>query len=313
MNWTRWLKRAALAAALIPVAGYVYERLAARRASKGHLPFGDFVTVNGRRIYAIVQGQEQPAPTVIFLAGAGSLAVTWLSVLAFVREFAPVLAYDRPGLGWSDAIPGARTPHTLAAELHALLEQTNLPRPYILVGHSLGGVHALAFADLYAHDVAGLVLVDSSHPKMHLKPELVNPVEMRTDLGRMRRNARWGWWRARAGLPDGNFATLPKQVRIALRDIGPNGAATIQSEIHGVLNGTDLSHWPDVPTIVLTRTPAPFASSRAWQELQVDFANRFPRSQHRILPNAGHGIPHDDPQAVIDAVRELVEAYRVSI
>jgi pimeloyl-ACP methyl ester carboxylesterase len=238
--------------------------------------------------------------------------VTWLSILAFVREFAPALAYDRPGMGWSAEIPGARDPHTLAGELRTLLEQANLPRPYILVGHSLGGLHALAFADLYPQDVAGLVLVDSSHPKMHLRHDLANWTDERKGLKTMRRNARWGLWRARAGLPNGNFAALPKHVRIALRDIGPNGAATIQREVGSIFNGLDLHHWPDVPTIVLTRTPAPFASSRAWQELQADFARRFPRSQHRILPNAGHGIPHDDPQAVIDAVRELVETYRTT-
>lgn len=310
MTFSRWLKRAALIAALVPAAGYLYEQWGARRAKQVRLPYGDFLTVNGRQVHVIVRGQEQAAPTVVFLAGAGSLAVTWLSIMAFVRAFAPALAYDRPGMGWSDPIAGERDPHRLAGELHSLLKVSQRPGPYILVGHSLGGLHALAFADLYPQEVAGLVLVDSSHPKMHLRHDLANWADERAGLKRMRRNARWGWWRARAGLPGGNFAALPTQVRVALRDIGPGGARTIESEVTSALNGVDLHHWPDVPTIVLTRTPAPFPSSRAWQDLQADLARRFPRGQQRILPHAGHGIPHDDPQAVIDAVRELVEAYR---
>ena len=309
MKLTRWLKRAALIAAAIPAAGFLYERLSARRAKLGRLPFGDFVTVNGRRVYTLVQGQDQPGPTVVLLAGAGSLAVTWLSIMAFVRDFAPVLAYDRPGLGWSDPIPGSRRPHTIATELRQLLEASNVPKPYIVVGHSLGGLHALAFADLYPQDVTGLVLVDSSHPKMHLRREIDWAAEQ-AGLKQMRRNARWGWWRARAGLPGGNFAVLPKTVRKALRDIGPSGAETIQREVHSIFSGLDLAHWPDVPTTVLTRTPASFPSSRAWQELQADFAKRFPRSKHLVLPDSGHGIPHDAPQEVITAIRELVESYR---
>ncbi len=311
MKLTRWLKRVALIAALVPAAGYLYEQLAARRARKGALPFGDSLTVNGRRVYVLREGQDQAAPTVVFLAGAGSLAVTWLSIMSFVRDFAPTIAYDRPGLGWSDPIPGSRPPHTIAVELRQLLDASGLPKPYILVGHSLGGLHALAFADLYPHEVVGLVLVDSSHPKMHLRSEIDWAAEQ-AGLKRMRRNARWGWWRVRAGLPGGNFAVLPRQVRTALRDIGPSGAETIHREVASIFKGLDLTHWPDLPTIVLTRTPAPYPSSRAWQELQADFARRFPRSQHRILSNAGHGIPHDAPREVIAAVRELVEMSRTT-
>lgn len=108
------------------------------------------------------------APTVVLQAGLGDGQSAWRPILRELAARGPVFAFDRPGYGDQAAVDGPRDPCTIAREQHALLEKNGIAPPYLLVGHSLGGLYQYVFARLYPNEVAGMVLLDPTHPR-HLE------------------------------------------------------------------------------------------------------------------------------------------------
>lgn len=107
--------------------------------------------------------QEGPPPTIVLQSGLGNDKSVWSEVMEELKDYA-VFAYDRPGYGSNPASDKPRDPCTIATELHTLLRDAGLQPPYLLIGHSLGGLYQYAFALLYPTEVAGLVLLDPTHP-----------------------------------------------------------------------------------------------------------------------------------------------------
>lgn len=107
----------------------------------------------------------QAAPTVVLQAGLGDGQSAWRPVLPALQQLGAVFAYDRPGYGSAASVDGARDPCTIARELHALLQQQQVAPPYLLVGHSIGGLYQYVYARLYPQEVAGMVLLDPTHPE----------------------------------------------------------------------------------------------------------------------------------------------------
>jgi pimeloyl-ACP methyl ester carboxylesterase len=148
----------------LAVAAVVYEALTERRERRRFPPPGRLVDVGGYRLHLVVTGEEHPGPTVIVDSGMVSFSSNWAWVQPGLAKIARVIAYDRAGLGWSDPGPKPRDAGQSARELHAALKQARIQGPYVLAGHSYGGLAVRAFAALYPEDVAGMVLVDGSHP-----------------------------------------------------------------------------------------------------------------------------------------------------
>src|SRR6266542_2955093 len=121
-----------------------------------------YVHASGRRLYLDCAGHR--APTVILEAGAGRAHDTWDAVWSALTTLTRVCRYDRAGIGHSQSGPRPRTVQDVVTDLHALLHAAQLPRPYLLVGHSLGGLIVRLYAGLHPEEVVGLVLIDSSHP-----------------------------------------------------------------------------------------------------------------------------------------------------
>lgn len=119
--------------------------------------------VNGHKVEYVLAGQG--TPSVIFENGLGSTLDNWLPVLQAISQHTTVLAYNRPGYGDSEAATTLRDGRHIVDELRALLASAGLKPPYVLVGHSAGGLYMQYFARRYPRDVAGLVLVDSTHPQ----------------------------------------------------------------------------------------------------------------------------------------------------
>jgi pimeloyl-ACP methyl ester carboxylesterase len=123
---------------------------------------GKMIDLGGWRVHLNCTGQAKAGQsTVILEAGAGGFSVDWSLLQPRVATFARVCSYDRAGLGWSEQGPHPRTLHQVVWELHTLLEKANLPPPYVLVGHSAGGVLGRLYTYTYPSDVRGMVLVDS--------------------------------------------------------------------------------------------------------------------------------------------------------
>lgn len=118
--------------------------------------------VHGHRLWLDCQGQ-QSAPTVILIAGGGGTTATWDKVQPEVARFARVCSYDRAGLGKSSADRESQSANGIADDLEALLKKARVHPPYVVVGHSIGGLYARRFDERHDREVAGMVLLDSSH------------------------------------------------------------------------------------------------------------------------------------------------------
>lgn len=159
----RWRSTALLAVAAMGCAAAVQQVLTVRDRRRYPAP-GLLVHVDGRQIHLQVRGADSAGPTVVLEAGMGSFSPNWYWVQ---EELAPVVrsvSYDRAGLGWSRRSRHPRDAQTVAMELRDALREAAIEPPYVLAGHSFGGLPVRAFADLYPELTAGLVLVDASHP-----------------------------------------------------------------------------------------------------------------------------------------------------
>jgi pimeloyl-ACP methyl ester carboxylesterase len=166
-SFTSGLKWAGIVLGSLAVLGAIYQEYATKTDLRSYPPPGRLVDVGGYHIHLLAMGQEHSGPTVILDAGLGIPAVYMSRLQAEIASFARVVTYDRPGSGWSDDPPAgqSRDAANTARALHMALTNAAIPGPYVLVGHSMGGLNVLVFGGAYRDEVAGMVLVDSSHPE----------------------------------------------------------------------------------------------------------------------------------------------------
>src|SRR5215210_4266666 len=164
MRWTGkailWLVVALL---VLAVVGAIYQVIATARAERAHPPPDELVDVGGYSLHINCVGQG--SPTVVLDAGLGDMSASWVWVQQEVSDTTRVCAYDRAGMGWSESGPEPRDAKQISSELHTLLTKTGIEGPYALVGHSFGGLYTQTYAAQYPDEVAGLALVESSHPE----------------------------------------------------------------------------------------------------------------------------------------------------
>jgi pimeloyl-ACP methyl ester carboxylesterase len=142
--------------------GAGYQAVATRADARSYPPPGQLVDVGGYQLHIYCMGEGNP--TVILDALFPGTVSNWVWVQPEVAKTTRVCAYDRAGLGWSDSGPAPRDAQHHARELHTLLTNAGISGPYVLVGHSLGGLSVRMFADQYPNDVAGMVLVEGTNP-----------------------------------------------------------------------------------------------------------------------------------------------------
>lgn len=148
-------------ACLAVLAGAIYQSQRTAADLKKFPPPGRMVPVNGVNLHLFCMGSG--SPTVILEAGLGENSLSWFSVQSRLAQNMRVCSYDRPGLGWSDLINAPIQVDDVARNLHALLQNAGIFPPYVLVGHSRGGIYVRAFHRLFAEETQGMVLVDSAH------------------------------------------------------------------------------------------------------------------------------------------------------
>src|ERR671914_941207 len=155
-----WLIVALLALAVV---GAIYQAIATERAERAYPPPGEMVDVGRYNLHINCVGQG--SPTVVLDAASGGFSAQWVRVQREVSGTTRVCAYDRAGMGWSEMGPEPRDAKQISSELHTLLKGAGIEGPYVLVGHSFGGLYMRTYAARYPDEVAGVVLVDSSSPK----------------------------------------------------------------------------------------------------------------------------------------------------
>lgn len=235
--------------------------------------------VEGRLLYLICQGQG--GPTVVMEAGGAGNSESWRFVQPGVAKFTRVCAYDRSGTGRSSSVPRHDTIQAIAEEMNALLTAAGIAPPYILVGHSLGGIIVRQFATQYPEEVVGMVLVDSSQGEIRARFQAVLTPEE---------------WQ-RYGPPDdhGGDFLLPEGADL----VGPYLAAVPLVVLSAGIIGGD-----DVPQDVAEKM------QNVRLEMQLEMLGLSSNSSHIIAEDSDHGIPQNRPDLVVDAVRQVVEVVR---
>src|SRR5215472_16891505 len=146
------------------VLGWLYQALGTRRDAIIHAPPGRLIDIGTHRLHLVESGTTNNGPTILLEAGLMSTVLSWTGLQRELSRSYHVVSYDRAGLGWSDLGPMPRTAERIVDELHTLLQRAQIPRPYLLVGHSFRGLTMPLFAARFPAEVAGVVLIDPVVP-----------------------------------------------------------------------------------------------------------------------------------------------------
>jgi pimeloyl-ACP methyl ester carboxylesterase len=163
-------RKSRLFSAVIPCLtglGSLYQAIAAAGDRRNHPPPGRLLEVDGCRMH--VQTAGSGLPSVVLESGLGGMSSAWGWIQPEAAKFSQVVSYDRAGLGWSGPDPSPKSAVLAARRLRSILWQSGAQPPYLLVGHSMGGLLVRVFADLFPDETAGLVLLDAVHPDQHLR------------------------------------------------------------------------------------------------------------------------------------------------
>ena len=220
---------------------------------------------------------DASGPTVILQAGTDDTSEVWSAVQKQVEKFARVCSYDRLGLGKSDKLTSPHTADEIVHDLNGLLHAAPLSPPYVMVGHSIGGIYVRKYADLYPTEVIGMVLLDSAHEEQFSRVSALSP--------------EWAH-------------------RIASKFPADDQRA------HGFLPGSERLVWHfDKPLIVLEHGEMPSAaasdpmakeSEAVFHTLQRDLVSRSKYGQLREAKDSGHYIQRDQPELVVQAIKDVI-------
>ncbi len=323
----------ALTAAI--AAGFLYQLLGSRRDLQLYARPGRWISIGGgSRLFVLEAGSGEP--TVVFESGIGATNLNWRRIQDSVAQFTGTASYDRSGLGWSSPCRTARTPSNIAAELHEMLGRGGIKPPYVLVGHSFGGLVMRRYALEYPEEVAGLVLVDPMRCEEWppLDPAKQSELERGRKLIQIASPiARCGLARlavtslfCRSGALSGQLAgaagdgarhvldrvktevgKMPREVWpvVAAHWSRPAFYAGMRKHIESIPDTVREMHTAEpiqeIPVLVLTPAKAKPLSEECLRRI----GNRV---EQVIAPASAHWIHLDEPELVIDSIRAMVKS-----
>ena len=339
----RWTKRILLGLLavliLLVIIGSIYEALGRKNAREAYPPPGKLVDVGGRKMHIDCRGTG--SPTVILESGLGTGGTTdWTLVHDEIASFTRTCAYDRAGIMWSDPKDTPQDAAAVTEDLHALLKGAGITDPLILVGHSIGGPYTRTYVGKYGEQVAGLVMVDPSHPDQIARLGKVvsidvHPKRASTLIHTAKALAWTGIVRfmiSRGEKPKLRTDAETKRLGDALVKAAAYSSSSIKgsaSELDGFDRTMDQARavhsFGNRPLIVLTAM-APMKPEQLkglglkaeegdrfkqeWKALHTEQAAFSTRGRQQIVPDATHYIQVDRPEVVIAAVREVVDTVR---
>jgi pimeloyl-ACP methyl ester carboxylesterase len=310
-------------------------------------PPGRLVDVGGYRLHLNCTGKR--GPTIVLIAGAGDFSFDWGLVQPDVSRFARVCSYDRAGLAWSDPGPTPRTMRQDVYELHTLLKAARIKAPYVLVGHSIGGLIARVYAEQYPDEVVGMVLVDSTHEDTTLmyqgklvrvregaKGTAAPPLQTMQssppkpptaeDIEQFEFNQKM-FGAPKTEPPFDKLPASTQAMRLWFRSQPPRAAAGSDfwaEELQAMYMARAKTPYQlgDKPLVVLLAKPdggdpPPGISADEWKRINEEkkqqkagLASLSRNSKLIVAERSGHHIQLDEPHVVTDAVRLIVDAVR---
>jgi len=307
-------------------------------------PPGKLVDVGGWRIHVNCTGKNvRNSPTVVLESGSGDFSFDWSLVQPGVARFTRVCSYDRGGHAWSDLGPRPRTMKQIASELHTALVKLGVKPPYVLAGQSFGGLLVRTFATQYPKEVAGMVLVDSTHEdtKLNLNGKIqrmrelsqgrvipsiqttisaddkaLSPEERQRIEGFLKQNGP-----PKIGPPFNRLPAGIQQVRLWAIAQPQHYAADNDpywgEEFAEIYAARKVQEYPlgDIALTVLTRGKSEYPDTEAGRQLneerksmQLDLLQLSRNSKQIISQASGHHIQLDDPGLVIEAIRDVTDS-----
>ena len=303
-------------------------------------PPGRMIDVAGTRLHLVCAGPStglatgRDDPPVLFEAGVAASSLSWTAVMREAAAFTRVCAYDRAGLGWSEAARSPRTVEQMLTELRGVIAAAGAA-PVVLTGHSFGAFLSLVYASRYPRDVAALVLVDPPTEWHDMTPQQARMLWGAIQLSRLGAVlARLGVVRASLALLTGGAPGVPRR---GVRVLGPTAARTLEHlvgevrklppDVHPIVQEQwcqpkcframaahlralramaaaacrDMS-LPDIPLVVISRGDLPEAVLADHRRL----ARLSPQGRHVVAANSGHWIQLDRPDLVLDTIRGIV-------
>jgi len=292
---------AVLACLLVPLAAYstvcAQEARQARPAPAKEVELTiegaeHMIDVGGRSLDARVYGKG--SPTVVLISGLNAPQSYWNTVVPALAEEATVVTYDRPGMGKSEVGSLPLHGEQSAKDLHVLLERLELPKPYIIVGHSYGGTVARLFVSMYPKDIGGLILEDSQHESiLEEQRKLLKGADLETLNNMVARMSN---------------TAAPKT------ELDYNAVTREQERKSAPL--------PKIPYVVITSAdrskavPPVFSEEARPQlialgmELQKKLVDLVPGGKHIVAQGVGHNIHVDKPEVLLEPLREMIDAAK---
>lgn len=286
-------------------------------------PLGGFAEIDGRRLFVHQSGEGGPA--VVFLPGASAIGLDYYLPQQEAAKFTTAVIYDRGGSGYSDPMPLPRSAEAVATELRDLLHAQNIPGPYVLVAHSLGGAYAQRFAQLYPTEVAGLVWVDAFVANWDDFVPAWQSLAASEKLAPTREQLEQALPVMRGYVTE-MFADFPTDVREALVDyhvsdvwitVGIAERTKLEVLADEINAGPNL---PDVPVIALTPVAVDPNQAALMSEeelrtmhdgkikMHAALAASVSNGEQRILEDADHSnITFKRADAVVQAIRDVID------
>ncbi len=306
---------------------------------------GKLVDIGGYKMHINCSGSG--GPSVILDAGGGHFSLSWAFVQPEIAEFTHVCSYDRAGTGWSESSPLSRTAQSIVKELHDLLQTAHVPKPYILVGHSIGGIYMRLYANTYPEEVYGVVLVDSSHELQQKKMQefgLRCPQQNEPFMQKL-----LGWF---AGSYIADISGLTRlYLKLLYKDFIAGSPESVRAKFesrlilpsswHAMMQGNFDEDYRQLknsknlldnkPLIVISagKTPTPQKVGlsqdtehqelskiytefhyKVWLPLQKDLATKSTRGKQLIAEKSDHMINFYQPEIIVSAIKEMVDEYR---
>lgn len=301
--------------------GIIYENVGSHLDNKKYKPVGEVFEVNGHDMHIFTKGSG--SETVVFASGWGisSPYVDLYPLYNEISEHTKVAVYDRPGYGWSEACDTPRDIDTITKEIHELLEKSGAKAPYILVGHSLGSLEIVRFAQMYKDEVKGIVTIDGGNPEFYANSKsgenkgfntlikvcknfgiarfLINNTAYYDSLIAIRNDLSF--------VPE-NMMKIDKAMTLK-NVINKNVSSEINNLNTNALTVIENGKLKDIPLRVISAEKNVKGIDK-WLKSQRDFLEWSTDSEQIVIKDSHHYIHHYTPDKIVKEILEIVDNRR---